>query len=289
MSQTLLVTGASGQLGQRVVELLLEAGHKQIIATTRNPEKLARFSEQGVTVRAADFDNPASLPAAFEGADRMLLISTDALDYPGHRLEQQINAIKAAEAANIKHVLYTSIQNPVKESPVFVVADHGGTEEALKNSSLGWTALRVNLYAEYLLGALKSAIETGSIFSATGDGKAAFIAREDVARAAAAALASDTTENRAIDITGQEAVSYYDVAVILTDILGKEVTYTPLTLEAAVQGMVGAGFPEPMAQAFASFDEGIAKGWLAPISTTVKDLTGQAPMTMHEFLAANYQ
>src|SRR4051812_9522664 len=90
---TLLVTGASGQMGHRVIELLLEKQGGTIIAATRSPEKLADFAQRGVIVRAADFDDPASLAEAFKGVDRLLLISTDAVGVPGLRLQQHRNAV----------------------------------------------------------------------------------------------------------------------------------------------------------------------------------------------------
>ena len=109
-SPTLLVTGASGQLGRRVIAHLLQT-HRvpagQIIATTRKPETLADLAAQGVQVRGADFDDPASLVAAFSGAQRLLLVSTDALDRPGRRLEQHQAAVAAAVQAGARHVVYT--------------------------------------------------------------------------------------------------------------------------------------------------------------------------------------
>src|SRR5512138_3822821 len=102
---TLLVTGASGKLGRRVLELLLEADAGTIIAATRTPDKLADFAARGVTVRQADFDDPASLKAAFAGVDRLLLISTDLIDFEGRRLRQHQNAVNAADEAGVKHLV----------------------------------------------------------------------------------------------------------------------------------------------------------------------------------------
>ena len=181
---TLLVTGASGHVGRRAVELLLEAKAGTIIAATRTPAKLADLEARGVIVRHADFDNPASLTKAFEGVNRLLLISTDVLGQPGYRLNQHRTAVKAAEDAGVNHVVYTSLMNPGPDSPVLLAPDHHGTETALAESKMGWTSLRENLYAETLLGSVSRAIQMGQHFSAAGDGKAAYITREDVARAA---------------------------------------------------------------------------------------------------------
>lgn len=284
---TLLVTGASGQLGRQVVELLLENYDGTVIAATRTPDKLTHFSQRGALVRYANFEDAASLATAFQGVDRLLLISTDAVDVPGRRLNQHRNAVKAAEQAGVKHVVYTSIMNPGPDSPAFVAPDHRGTEEALTASTLGWTVLRENIYTDFLLMALSQAVQMGNLFNAIGDGKAAYITREDCARAAAAALASPFDGRRTLDITGPESVSQYELAAITSKITGREISYVPLELEVVIQNMVAGGLPRPVAEGFASFDAAIAQGKLSDVSTTVEDLTRHKPTSVASFLAAH--
>lgn len=284
---TLLVTGASGNMGRRILELLLETETGPVIATTRTPEKLQKFSERGVMVRPASFDDPASLRTAFEGADRLLVISTDALGEPGRRINQHRAAVKAAGDAGVKHILYTSISNPTPDTPVILAADHRATEEAIMATTMGWTFLRNNIYTETLLFALAQAVQTGQLFSAAGDGKTAYVTREDCARAAAAALASSFDGHRALDITGPEALSQADLARITTELTGRQVTYIPLDLDVRIQGMVTAGLPRPAAEVYASFDAGMAQGYFSGVSTAFEELTGQKPDSVAEFLAAH--
>ncbi|MEZ4669441.1 MAG: SDR family oxidoreductase [Anaerolineae bacterium] len=283
---TLLVTGASGHLGRRVIELLLEAQAGPIIAATRTPEKLSDFSAKGVTVRQASFDNPASLATAFAGVDRLLLISTDATSVPGFRLNQHVTAVKAAQAAGVQHIIYTSIVNPGPETPVLLAPDHYGTEAALTESTMGWTSLRNNLYADMLPGSLSRAIEIGQHYSAAGDGKTAYVTREDCARTAAAALASDFTGRRALDVTGPQALSQADLVALASKISGKSVTYVPISAEAAVAGMVGAGLPESAAELYVSFDTAIAQGIFQDVSNTVEELSGKKPIAVESLLAS---
>src|SRR5262245_51398877 len=136
MPQTLLVTGAAGKLGQRVIAHLLDT-HKvapaQIVAATRNPDKLAALAAQGAKVRKLDFEDAASLATAFAGVDRVLLVSTDAIDRPGRRLAQHKAAVEAAKKAGVKHVIYTSMPNPDNTLITFA-PDHLGTERALAAS-----------------------------------------------------------------------------------------------------------------------------------------------------------
>lgn len=287
-SSTLLVTGASGQLGRRVVELLLEAGESNIVATTRTPEKLADFAARGVTIRHANFDDPSTLAEAFSGVDRLLLISTDSLDAPGHRVAQHRAAIKAAESAGVKHVLYTSIVKPNPDSPITVAHDHYQTETALAESSLGWTFLRNNIYAEMLIMSLSQALQNGGkLINAIGEGKISYVTREDCAQVAAAALRADFAGKRALEVTGPAAISQAELASIASQVLGKEISYVPVPLEALIQGMVSAGLPEAVAKIYASFDEGASIGLSADVSTTVQDLTGRQPVSVADFLAAH--
>lgn len=285
---TLLVTGASGHLGRRVVEILLAAKTAAtIVATTRTPEKLAGLREQGVVVRRADFNQLESLTEAFKGVDRLLLISTDELGEPGLRLKQHRAAVKAAETAGVQHVLYTSLIN-AGESAVLFAPDHKGTEDALAASSMGWTILRNNLYTDLLISSLSRAVQMGQLFSASEDGRTAYVTREDCAQAAAAALASDFSGRRTLDITGPEALSRAELAELATKITGTPVTYVPISLDVLTQNMVAAGLPEPIAKTYASIDKAIALGQLNIVSDAVAKLTGQKPISVEAFLTEHH-
>lgn len=283
----LLVTGASGQLGRRVVELLLAANAGPIIATTRTPEKLADFVARGVTVREASFEAPETLAQAFAGADRLLLISTDAVDGTDRRARQHVTAVRAAQAAGVKHVIYTSLTNPGPDSPVLLAPDHYATETALSESTLGWTVLRNNVYADMLPQSLAQAVQLGQLFSAAGDGRIGYVTREDCAQAAAAALASDFEGRRVLDITGPAAVSQAELAELASQLSGKPVTYVPLPVPVLVENLVAAGLPPFVAELLTSFDAAAAQGCLDVASGDFEQLTGHRPTPVADFLAAN--
>jgi NAD(P)H dehydrogenase (quinone) len=285
--RTLLVTGASGQLGQRVIELLLEANADHVIAATRTPEKLAHLAARDVEVRKADFDDPSSLAVAFAGIDRLLLISTDSLDGTDRRIVQHRNAVKAANQAGVKHVVYTSLTNPEPASPITIAPDHYATEQALAASSLDWTVLRNNVYTDYQLPSLARAVATGQLVSAAGTGGVGYVTREDCARAAAAALSAHNGGRMTLDITGPAIVTQADLAQMASAITGRPVTYVPVTPDVIIAGMVAAGLPPPVAKAYTSFDIGTAQGTLAVASSAVADLTGKAPQSVHDYLAAH--
>ena len=163
------------------------------------PPKVPRRAQWTSTIR--------SLLNAFSGVDRLLLISTDALDRPGRRLAQHRAAVAAAVKAGVKHVVYTSMPNPEPGSRVIFAPDHYGTEQALKESGLSWTILRNAWYAENLAFTLPAALATGKWITSAGEGRIPHIARDDCAEAAAAALASPSTDNARYDITGPEALT----------------------------------------------------------------------------------
>jgi len=283
---TLLVAGAGGHLGRRVVELLLDGGATNVVAATRSPEKLADLAARGVTVRHADFEAPASLPDAFAGADRMLLVSTDALGTPGRRLAQHRAAIDAAVQAGVQHIVYTSMPNPGSDSPISFAPDHRGTEEALKASGLGYTILRNNWYTDLLLAGVSAALASGQLVGAAGDGGAAYITRDDCARAAAAALRSTETASRTLNITGPAVVGYAEIAAILSEIGGKPVTYVPVEPAALEAGLIAHGVPAIYAQIAAESDVAKARGLMGPATADFQTLTGTAPTSVRDFLTS---
>jgi NAD(P)H dehydrogenase (quinone) len=284
--QTLLITGGSGHLGRRVLELLLAAKVGKLVTTTRTPEKLADLAARGVDVRQADFDNPATLPAAFAGVDRLLLISTDSFNYPGQRVDQHNASIAAAVAAGVKHLLYTSFVRTQPGNPAAVAPDHYATEQALIASPLDYTLLRNNLYSDNLLMSLPQAIAMGQLFSAGNGGKTAYVTREDCARAAAAALAATTTGRQTLNITGPQALSDAEIAQLASEISGRPVQFVPLSVADKRAGMIGAGLPPAVADLLLSFEVATAQGFVADVSTAVTDLTGVAPQSVRDFLLA---
>ena len=290
MSHTLLVTGAAGHLGQRVISHLLDTLHipaGRIVAATRAPEKLSALAARGVAVRRADFDDPASLDSAFAGAQRLLLVSTDAIDRPGRRLEQHQAAIAAASRAGVGHVVYTSMPLP-EDSPLLIAPDHAGTEKALAASPLSWTVLRNCWYMENLFMSLPGALAEGHWYSAASDSKIAYIARDDLARAATVTLASADVDRTTYTLTGSEAFSAEDVARQVAAAVGKPLDVVHVSLQDLIRGMAAAtGWPEAVATVFASFDTNTRAGRVGMVTDDYRKLTGLAPMKFADWLAAN--
>ncbi len=284
---TLLVTGASGQLGRLVLDHLLDTlkvEPSRIIAATRDPANLDAYAARGITVRAADFAKPETLAAAFKGADRLLLISTTSV---GTRLVEHQAAIDAAVAGGVQHVLYTSIPNPVAPE-LLIVHDHAKTEDALAASRLpGWTVLRNNWYFENLNHSIPQLLQSGQWFNASGDGRIAYIARSDLARAAATALANGGNGKSALTLGGAKAYTVPELAALIGTALGGEIAAIPVSVPDLEQGMIGAGLPAPVAAVLASAETHIANGRLGDVTGDYQALTGAEPQSLESWLVAN--
>lgn len=291
MSSQILITGASGHLGQRVLSHLLDTLHqdpRSIIAASRRPDALDRYAARGVTVRTVDFENASSLSQAFEGAGRVLLISTDALDRPGRRLAQHRAAISAAEAAGVQHVVYTSMPEP-DVATVLIATDHAGTEAALVASQIpGWTILRNHWYFENLLQTLPGVwARGGQWYSAAGEGRIAHISRDDLARAAAVAVSGTDGGKHTYTLSGGEAITTSEQAAIISAALGIPLTVVPVPIDALIGGMVGAGIPEPVARVLASFDQNTADGHVSKVTDDYRKLVGRSPLTFEAWVESN--
>ena len=239
-------------------------------------------------VRDANFDDEANLTKAFAGATRLLLISTSAME-PGVRLKQHENAVKAAEKAGVRHVVYTSMPRP-DTSAVLFAPDHAGTEKALTASKLeGWTVLRNNWYFENLFFSLPQALKSGTQYTAAAQGKIAYIARDDLARAAASVLASDKGGKATYTLSGGHEYTTDEIAKLVSAATGKPLNVVHVPVEGLVQGMIGHGLPEGMARLFASFDANTAQGGLSGNSGDYKKLTSNDNTPFASWLANNKQ
>jgi len=289
MTDTLLVTGASGQLGRLVLDALLASGKvapASIVATTRDVARLADYAEKGVTVRAADFEDAASLDAAFAGATRALIISTDALDRPGKRLAQHKAAVAAAEKAGVRHILYTSMPQP-DDSRVTFAPDHLGTEEAIKATGIAYTILRDGWYAENLFMSLPHALQTGSWYTSSGNGRIAHITRADTAAALAGALLNAGSESRTYTLTGPESHTAEEIAAIVSAATGKPLKVVHVTDAQLAEGLKGAGLPEAFIPTVVSFDANTREGKIAMVTDDAEKLSGRKPTSLEDFAAAN--
>jgi NAD(P)H dehydrogenase (quinone) len=280
---SVIVTGASGNLGRLVAESLMDRlAPADLVLVSRHPEALREFADRGADVRYGNFDEPLSLPSAFAGGDRMLLISTDAV---GRRFLQHRAAIEAAVAAGVGHVVYTSHPNPVGTNPLGQVAEeHGETEEMLHDSGIAWTVLRFGSFAELQVQPAALAVAAGRLVTNGGSGRIVPISRRDCADAAAIVLTSDGHGGRTYEITGPEALSQSDLAAVYAEVSGRSVKVVPIGDKMLVMGLVLHGTPRPMARAIADFGRAVREGFFDVVDPTFESLSGRPPTSLRQVL-----
>lgn len=283
MSNTILVTGASGHLGRAVTNHLLESrkvAPSRIIAVTRDTAKLADLAAKGVAVRAGDFTDTASLTSAFDGADKILIISGADI---GQRLTQHKAAIDAAVKAGAKRLAYTSMPNPEPGNSVLFAPEHYGTEQAIKETGLPYTIFRNGWYQENLLMGLPQAFASGSWYTAAGQGRVAHAARDDMAAAIAAALASNEDGSSTYTLTGPEALTTDEIAARASRALGKPLKVVHVTDEQLAEGMKAAGVPDAYVPVVVSFDTNTRKGGIDVVTGDIEKLSGRTPAPIEAF------
>jgi NAD(P)H dehydrogenase (quinone) len=289
MTDTLLVTGASGQLGRLVLDTLLASGTvapEAIIATSRDTSRLQPYAARGVTVRPADFDDAASLDAAFAGAAKVLIISTDALGEPGKRLAQHRAAVAAAKRAGARHILYTSMPQP-DDSLVTFAPDHLGTETAIRESGIPFTILRDGWYAENLFLALPHALQTGHWYTSAGQGRIAHITRADTAAAIAGALLQAGSDSKTYTLTGTKSRTADEIAALVAAATGKALKVVHVTDGELAEGLKAAGLPEGFIPTLVSFDANTREGKIASVTGDAALLSGRTPTSLEDFVTAN--
>jgi NAD(P)H dehydrogenase (quinone) len=295
----IIVTGANGAFGRAAAARLIDrvpAG--ELILTTRTPQRLADLAARGVQVRLADFDDPASLRTAFAGGTKMLLISTARV---GTRVGQHINAINAAKQAGVTHIAYTSVLSAAEPSnPALVKLDHRATEEHLERSGVHWTFLRDSQYSEAIAGAMvPGALAAGRRPDNSGDGRVAFVSREDCVACATEVLLQRGHENRAYDITGPELMTVAQALAMAGEIAGKPIVLDHVDDEAMLAYFDSLGIPRHASDIvpqgpipwssddMVSFGRSIREGFFSALTDHVERITGRKPRPLREILLAH--
>ncbi|MCX9046353.1 SDR family oxidoreductase [Citrobacter portucalensis] len=266
------ITGATGLLGQHVIESLLKTvPASQIAAIVRNPAKATALSQQGITVRQADYSDEAALTAALQGIDKLLLISSSEV---GQRAPQHRNVINAAKAAHVKFIAYTSLLH-ADTSPLGLADEHVATEKMLAESGIAYALLRNGWYTENYLASAPAALEHGVFIGAAGEGKIASATRADYAAAAARVISEDGHAGKTYELAGDAGWTLSQLAAELAKQSGKKVVYQNLSEADFAAALKGVGLPAGLADMLADSDTGASKGGLFDDSHTLSKLIGR--------------
>lgn len=268
----IVITGASGQLGRQVItELLKKLPAAEIVAAVRDPNKVADIAAQGVQVRVADYNQPATLESAFKGADKVLLISSNEI---GQRVTQHGHVIDAAQKAGVKLFAYTSILH-ADSSPLALAEEHKETEALIKASGLPYVLLRNGWYTENYLASVPTALQHGVLIGSAANGQISSAARADYAAAAAVVLTEVNQAGKVYELAGDDAYTLTDLAAEISRQAGKQVTYQNLPKAEFKNVLIGAGLPEAFAELLADSDLGASQGGLFDNSHQLSQLIGR--------------
>jgi NAD(P)H dehydrogenase (quinone) len=270
---SIVVTGATGQLGRHVLEALLERGvpAAEIVAAGRSVEKLADFAARGVHVQPMDYADAGSVAAALKGAKRVLLISGSEV---GQRVDQHRTVIEAARAEGVELLAYTSIANA--DTTAMLLADeHKATEALLRESGVPFVLLRNGWYLENYTEQLPGTLAQGAVAGSAGDGKVSGASRADYAHAAAAVLVADDQAGKVYELGGDDAFSMADLAAEISAATGRTISYNDLPAEEYAGLLTGVGVPGAFAEILADSDLGIARGDLLVSSGDLRRLIGR--------------
>ncbi|TWW02278.1 SDR family oxidoreductase [Chitinophaga pinensis] len=286
----ILVTGVTGHLGRAVLDkLLVKVPASDVKVLVRDAAKAEAFKPLGVEIAIGTYDDKTSLVAAFQHTDKLYFVSGNDM---ANRGPQHENVVKAAIEAKVGHVVYTSVQrkNESATSPLaFVASTHLLVENLLKASGLTYTIMEHGLYAEVIpMFVGDRVLETGIIFQPAGDGKTAYALREDMAEAGVAVLTGEGHENRSYEITGSKALSYTDIAAIITAATGKQVNYVSPAVEAFKEELTKVGVPEMYIGLFAGFSTAVKDGEFAEVSGDLERLLGRKSGSVEDYLKALY-
>jgi NAD(P)H dehydrogenase (quinone) len=278
----IIVTGATGQLGRLVINNLLQVVPADaIVAAVRNPEKAADLATQGIVVRKADYDEPATLSPAFAGGEKLLLISANEV---GKRARQHRAVIDAARAAGIKQVVYTSLLH-ADSSPLGLANEHVQTEEALMRSGLPYVILRNGWYTENYTASIPAALGHGALIGSAGDGRISSASRADFATAAAKVLVEDGHKNQVYELAGDRAYTLSELAAEASRQAGKEIPYKDVPPETYKEALVGAGLPAGIADMLADSDAGAAEDALFDDGRQLSRLIGRPTTPLSDEVA----
>lgn len=285
----ILVTGATGNFGRAAIEFLLKKGYKssEIVGFVRDRKKGSDLLEKKIELREGDYRNPSSLLNAFQGIEKILLVSSSD---PMDRTLQHENVINAAVKAGVRYLAYTSIDrwDDDRSFVSVITKSHLETEQILKKSGLEFTLLRNTLYADGLPGFIGNGVNRNEVYLPAGNGRVPYATRMDMAEAAANVLLSDVHSNKVYAISGDMLYSFSDVARILSEITGRDIKYTSGSRNRFIELRTKEGLPGEYAEILAQFAEAIEKGEFQTHQTDLPALLGRRPTLLNDLLVSVY-
>ena len=278
----IVITGATGQLGSLVVEqVLARVPAEQVGVSVRDPDRARALQQRGVRVRRGNFADTVTLAHSFEGASRVLIVSTDVHGNAAVRLHRA--AIDAARAAGAERVLYTSHQAASPTSLFAPMPDHAATEQTLQDSGVPFTSLRNGFYASSALWLLGDAVKTGKLV-APQDGPVSWTAHADLAEAAAVALTTDDLDGVTPALTASESVDLADLAALASELSGRPIERVVVSDDEHRATLIAKGLPAPVVEISLGLFAASRRGEFAAVDPTLETLIRRPPTPLRDVL-----
>ena len=275
--QTILVTGATGTIGSNVVSELQKLGGARIRVAVRDREK----APAGTEAVPLDWEKPETVAAAVKGADAVFLLTP----FVENSVPYAKALVDAAKAAGVKKIVKLSAAG-AGEPGFPLIKRHAEAEQLIRESGIAWVALRPAFFMTNFIAYYGPDAE-GAMYLPTGSGKAAWIDPRDIGEVAARTLLQSTWDNRALDLTGPEALSVADVAALIGKVSGRPIRHVDVPETAARSAMEGMQLPAWMVDGMLALHNVIKQGWAAAVSPAVAEVTGHPPRTFAAFAQDN--
>lgn len=286
----ILVTGATGNLGKATINSLLHKGisANNIAALVRDESKSVELKSKDIQVRLGDYGDFESLKSAFQGVDKLLLISSSA--EIAQRFEQHKNVINAARESGVNHIIYTSFDMKDLRRSMMVgdVQYHADTSDYLKQIASPYTLMDNTLYADMIPIISGNNILDEGISIPAGNGKTPFLPITEMAESLAVVLTTPGHENKEYIIAAETAVSFAEIADLLSEITETTIAYNPIQVSSYVAQLVEQGVPDDDAAYLSRFAGVIALGEFDTKKSDVKQLLGRSPISLKDFLTGIY-
>jgi NAD(P)H dehydrogenase (quinone) len=289
----ILVGAATGRIGSRTMNLLADDDRfRAVAAGVRDVEACRNLKEQGISVRAVDYDDIDGLESAFEGVERVVLIPSFA--DTEQRAQQGRNVIQAAQKRGVKQIVFIGIMDTRSDSPLPFAHAYGAIEKALRESKVGWTVLRTSMYTDNLAEQYPPWLEHGELLTCAGDGRISYVSRDDIAASIIGVLASPVEEHadNVYTLTGPDALSYEDVCEVINDFFDAQVKVAHVAVEEFAERLNqiwGVAYPgiKHVARVTPLFQTVFKQGLMSEVTDHVERLTGTAPEDVRSWLARN--
>jgi uncharacterized protein YbjT (DUF2867 family) len=278
MANKILITGGTGTVGSFLLEKLA-ATDASVRALVRSQGKAERIEASGLEAVIGDLDKPETLPAALDGIEKIFLLTS-----PTERqAELEGNVIAAAKSAGVSHIVKLSAIGAGPDAPP-LIRDHYLIEQEIESAGIPHTHLRPNGFMQNILMTAPTIKEKGLFYGPLGEAKVSYVDARDIAAVASAVLTGDGHQDKAYEITGPQSLSYKEVAQEFSSVLGKDVQYIDLPLDAMRSSMLGTGMSAWLTDRLIGLFEFYRDGRAAAVSNVVREVTGQEPITFRQFV-----